>query len=114
MTKKGEFAAEERNKRIADNHNVEKKKRAKRKVNVNDIQLDSDAEDDTEEDNADLLLSQAFLQKEKTRTLQLNSTVIELKRTIHRHQLYLKHFKGVNLRFLPQIKARVKGELSPI
>lgn len=93
---------------------VEKKKRVRRKSNIDDLQPDSNAEDDTEEDKADLLLSQAFLKKEKNRTLQLNSTLIELKRTVQRHELYVKHFKGVNRRCLPYNKAKrtpVKSKL---
>ena len=98
---------EETSKRGVGNHRlVEKKKRVRRKSNLDDLKPDSDAEDDTEEDKADLLLSQDFLKKEKIRTLQLNSTVIELRRTRQRHELYMKHFYGVNPQCLPYNKAK--------
>ena len=70
---------------------VEKKKRVRRESNI-----DSNAKDDTNPDKADLRLSQALLKKEKTRALQLNSTAIELNGAVHRHRLYMKHFKGVS------------------
>jgi len=101
MLKNEKSAVKETNSGSADNQQGEKKKRVRRKRDVDDIQPDSNAEDDTEEDKADLLLSQAFLQKEKTYTLQLDSTIIELKEAIQRHQLYMKHFKGVSPHCLP-------------
>lgn len=55
----------------------------------------------TEEDKADSLLSQAFYVCEKNRSTQLNSTITELESAIQRHELYLKHFKGVDPRSLP-------------
>lgn len=70
---------------------VEKKKRVRRESNI-----DSNAKDDTNPDKVDLRLSQALLKKEKARTLQLKSTAIELNGAVHRHRLYMKHFKGVS------------------
>ncbi len=108
MAKHGKSVSVEAEKSVVgNNQQVEKKKRVRRKREVDDdIQPDSNAEDDTEEDKADLLLSQAFIKKEKNRTLQLNSTIIELKEAIQRHQLYVKHFKGINPSCLPYKKAQ--------
>ena len=85
---------------------IEKKKRLRRKRDVDEIQPDSNAEDDTEEDKADWLLTQTFLKKEKNRTLQLNATLMDLKGAIQRHQLYMKHFQGVDPHSLPYKKAQ--------
>jgi len=49
---------------------------------------------DTEEDKADLLLSEAFLKEEKNRNQHLTSSTKEMMETVKRHQLYVKHFIG--------------------
>jgi len=64
--------------------------------------------EETEEDKADLLLSQVFLKKEKCRTPQLNASIIEMRRAVKRHQLYMKHFFGINRRCLPYIREKIK------
>ena len=68
MAKHGKSAVEAEKSVMGNNQQVEKKKRVRRKREVDDdIQPDSNAEDDTEEDKADLLLSQAFTKKEKSK-----------------------------------------------
>lgn len=49
---------------------------------------------DTEEDKADLLLSEAFLKEEKNRNQHLTLSTKEMMETVKRHQLYVKHFIG--------------------
>ncbi len=49
---------------------------------------------DTQEDEADFLLSQAFLNQEKSISKKLTETSKELMEEIHRHEIYVKHFIG--------------------
>ena len=65
------------------------------KINKKKVITNSDvAVPDTKEDEADFLLSKAFLKHERSRTEELTETTKELIEAIERHQLYVKHFIG--------------------
>lgn len=87
---------------------VLKKKRVRRTLESPQPEEEALSIEETEEDKADLLLSQVFLKKEKCRTPQLTATIIEMRRAVKRHQLYMKHFFGVNHRSLPYIREKIK------
>lgn len=93
-----------------NDHVAEKKKNTgalKRKSVFDNVQpMINNTEKATEEDKADSLLSQAFYMYEKNRSEQLNSSITELESTIQRHELYLKHFKGVDPSSLPHKKRK--------
>lgn len=65
------------------------------KINKKKVTAKSDdAIPDTKEDEADFLLSKAFLKHERSRTEELTEATKELLEAIERHQIYVKHFIG--------------------